>query len=94
MSGTRADAELARLELLAERKRLRRPAPAPVSSSPRYPLGPLLAIVGVSPWTLAATVRASGDTIRRALVEGLDERQADHWAVWAGHHPAEVWPGW
>lgn len=66
----------------------------PVEPRP-FPLGPLLTIATEPTLTrLALRVGASGATIHRAAVEGCTVRQADHWAVALGHHPAEVWDDW
>jgi hypothetical protein len=36
----------------------------------------------------------SGTDLTTAARVGLTDRQADHWAIALGSHPALVWPGW
>lgn len=70
----------------------RRPGPTP---GPRYPLGPLRALMG-SP-NLCQVARLTGfhrRQVARWLNDGLTEHQADAAAVAAGFHPASVWPEW
>ena len=59
-----------------------------------WPMQPLLDATSL---TLSGFSHAHGvsyDTMRPAARDGLTDKQADHWAVKAGLHPACVWPDW
>lgn len=57
-----------------------------------WPLEPLLDLLGQR--SAPRTFLASGAEIQRAADEGLSDVMADRWAIRAGVHPAQVWPGW
>jgi hypothetical protein len=60
----------------------------------RWPLTPLLEQVGGTHSMLVKRGGVSGRDVARAAELGLSDRQADHWALRCGLHPAMVWPGW
>lgn len=43
---------------------------------------------------LSAHLGVTDRTLRRLRCNGLTDRQADHFAIVAGLHPAEIWPTW
>jgi Bacterial regulatory proteins, gntR family len=59
----------------------------------RWPLQPLLDACGLRPEALARRVGASGSAVRAALRVGMNDLQADAWAIRLGTHPLIVW-GW
>jgi hypothetical protein len=58
-----------------------------------WPLQPLLDASRLTAGDLAAELRLSGTTVRNAARRGLNDRQADEWAIRLGLHPLLVW-GW
>ncbi len=58
-----------------------------------WPLQPLLDASGLTARRLAAELGVSGTTVRNAGRRGLNDRQADEWAIRLGLHPLLVW-GW
>jgi hypothetical protein len=58
-----------------------------------WPLQPLLDASGLTRTRLAAELGLSGATLRTAGRRGLNDRQADEWAIRLGLHPLMVW-GW
>ena len=59
----------------------------------RWPLQPLLDACGLTAEALACRVGASGTSVRAAARDGLNDLQADAWAIRLGTHPLIVW-GW
>lgn len=60
-----------------------------VPKATRWDVEPLIQRVGVGRAT-----ELFGDELRKARRAGLTDNKADRWAVRAGLHPEEVWPGW
>lgn len=75
----------------------------------RYPLEPLARIAGVelgvvggsqpgrrteSTAALAEALGISRTMAKRLNRDGLNERQADKYAIALGHHPSHIWPDW
>ena len=61
----------------------------------RWPLAPLLELVGMIPTRFCRAYGINGTVMRHARLFGLNDRYADHWAIRAGYHPAHVWgPNW
>ncbi len=58
----------------------------------RYPLGPLLDLMGMSQNQACAALGLSGSTQQEYRRDGVTERVADRLAVKAGFLPYEVWP--
>ena len=58
-----------------------------------WPLQPLLDASGLTRSRLAAELGLSGTTVRQTARRGLNDRQADEWAIRLGLHPLLVW-GW
>jgi hypothetical protein len=58
-----------------------------------FPIEALEALLG-HPTVSALTqlLRCGGDEVRTARLWGWSWRQADRYAIRAGHHPATVWP--
>lgn len=80
-----------------------------MTDSRRYPLEPLAAILGLELGRiggsqphqpaagLAALAQHLGISHRMAFKlnrEGLNDRQADKYAIAIGHHPSHIWPEW
>jgi hypothetical protein len=63
------------------------------SRSAGWPLQPLLDASGLTRSRLAVELGLSGVTLRTASQRGLNDRQADQWAIRLGLHPLSVW-GW
>ena len=55
----------------------------------RFPAGPLIRLVPVG--ELARRLGVSRSLVYRRLDEGLDEFEADEWAMAVHRHPVEVW---
>ncbi len=61
----------------------------------RWPLGPLVELLGVQgAEAVANRLKTTGENVRRAAEFGLPDATADRWAIRAGFHPAQVWPEW
>jgi len=65
---------------------------SPKCSGPRWPVQPLLDVLGSRP--VCATLHCSGEEIERAKREGVADFTADRWALRAGVHPVVIWPDW
>lgn len=64
-------------------------------STTRFPLNALeTRLGGPCAAEVARVLRVSPRTVFRYRKYGLNDRQADHAAVSAGYHPAEIWPDW
>ena len=60
-----------------------------------WPAEPLMRALKVTTASqLMRAVHCNGITARRAIDEGLTERQADTWACRHFHHPIDIWPDW
>lgn len=59
----------------------------------RWALGPLQDRCGLTKTWMAWHLHVSGETLRRAELDGLSDREADLWATRLGLEPARVW-GW
>lgn len=55
-----------------------------------WPTQPLITKAG----TRTELCRLLGIEERRAFPDMLTDVQADRWAIRAGYHPNQVWPGW
>lgn len=60
----------------------------------RYPLQPLIDILGMSEAAMARRVGLSGSSLVKARTLGFTEAAADRYAVRAGFVPWMVWPEW
>lgn len=58
----------------------------------RYPLGPLAALVHLSPWTTLERAGITGSHAQDFIRRGMSARVADRVAVRHGFLPYEVWP--
>src|SRR5262245_23455892 len=61
---------------------------------PAYPLGPLLARMGLAPEEFDEKVGISRATAYRRAEEGVNVSEADGWAVACRYLPYEIWPDW
>lgn len=57
----------------------------------RWSLAPLLRYTHTTPYGFARRYGLSASSVRTAHRDGLNDRQADHWALAAGVHPALIW---
>jgi hypothetical protein len=95
LAGNLSVGQIERLHPAIARHYLGQPAaPQPrIDGRIRFPLAPLLARAGAGNLShLARILGVSRATVQAASSRGLSERAADHYAVAAGLHPAEVWP--
>lgn len=69
---------------------------SPLCPQPRrWPLTDLLTAMARRGSTNPATdLGTGGEAWTRAQLHGLTDATADRWAIKAGFHPAQVWPGW
>lgn len=88
---------LAQLDLdggsIDPRHRPSRPATANLQARP-WPLEDLLRGMGISAALLAEVLGLDETALYRRLTWGLDDIEADHWAIALGTHPGNIWPEW
>ncbi len=58
---------------------------------PRWPVEPLLRYTGQSQAAFARRIGVSASTVRQAKRRGLNDHQADRWAIAIGVHPSFIW---
>ena len=68
-------------------------APAALIDEPGWPLQPLLDACGLTATAMGRCLGIGGATVSRATSHGLNDHQADEWAIRLGFHPLMVW-GW
>lgn len=67
----------------------------PTTNTRRYPLAPLIAITHAQDLhQLARQLGLTHRHLRRMQAQGLQDREADRYAIRLGHHPSHIWPNW